>query len=347
MDQGMEAVQGTESQLLADVEALRARYPNTQDLYREVCTVMFFRYGLTPTANRLYQLVRKGSMSAPAEALAKFWSQLRERSRVTIEGADMPESLRAGAGELLTALWRQAQDAANASLATLRDEAEARMAAAARKEESAGARIAALEAELTVGREAVAAAREELAALRHQLGTSEAVAEKLRQRVDEARKELNEQHAWFKTVERDHAATLDRVRLQVQGERDAAVAAHRQAVLEREREQAAAGRLQRALDGEREAAVAAAERHRAELHGLQSQLAGLHQRIGMLDGSATAASAARDHALAELAAARRDLGAAQAEAAAAAGRAAALETALRHAVERADQPRSRKRFHAD
>src|SRR5215217_6554522 len=83
-----------ENQLLNDVEALRLRYPNTQELYREVCTVMFFRYGMTPTANRLYQLVRKGSMSAPAEALAKFWSQLRERSRVTIEGPDLPEALR-------------------------------------------------------------------------------------------------------------------------------------------------------------------------------------------------------------------------------------------------------------
>ncbi|QBE66254.1 DNA-binding protein [Pseudoduganella lutea] len=94
----MELVHTAETQLLNDVETLRARYPNTQDLYREVCTVMFFRYGLTPTANRLYQLVRKGSMSAPAEALAKFWSQLRERSRVTIEGPDLPDALRSAAG---------------------------------------------------------------------------------------------------------------------------------------------------------------------------------------------------------------------------------------------------------
>lgn len=39
--------------------------------------MLFFRYGITPTANKLYQLVRKGSMSAPSEALTRFWSARR------------------------------------------------------------------------------------------------------------------------------------------------------------------------------------------------------------------------------------------------------------------------------
>ncbi|WP_338761924.1 DNA-binding protein [Massilia sp. METH4] len=336
----METALTAETQLLNDVEALRARHPNTQELYREVCAVMFFRYGLTPTANRLYQLVRKGSMSAPAEALAKFWSQLRERSRVTIEGPDLPESLRTGAGELLSALWKQAQDAAAASLAVLREEAEARVAAAARAEEEAAARAAALAAELEAGRAALAAARDEVTALRHQLGASEALNTRLRERADEARKELNEQHAWFKTVERDHAAALDKLRTQLQSERDAAEARQRQAMQDIER-------LQRALDAGREAAEAATERHRAELRESLSQAAALHQRIGALEGSAAAAAAARDGAFSELAGARRELAAARAEAAAATGRAAALETALRHAAERAEPARPRKRAPAD
>ena len=40
-----------EARLQAAIEALRPRFPDTQDLYREVCTVLFFRYGITPTAN--------------------------------------------------------------------------------------------------------------------------------------------------------------------------------------------------------------------------------------------------------------------------------------------------------
>lgn len=49
---------------------------------REVCALIFFRYGITPTGNKLYQLVRKGRMRASAKALATFWSDLHEKSRV-------------------------------------------------------------------------------------------------------------------------------------------------------------------------------------------------------------------------------------------------------------------------
>ncbi|MBB3219738.1 DNA-binding protein [Pseudoduganella umbonata] len=341
------AARSAEELLLDDIEALRARCASTQELYGEVCAVMFFRYGMTPTANRLYQLVRKGSMSAPADALARFWSQLRERSRVTIEGPDLPDSLRTGAGELLAAMWRQAQEAAGASLAVLREEAEARIAAAGQAEEAAAARIAALEVELATERAVSAAAREDVATLRHQFAASEALNAKLRQRIDDARKELNEQHAWFKTVERDHAATLDKVRVQLQAERDAADAARRHAAQALERERANADRLQQALDAERAAASGAAERHRVELREAQARLTELYQRIGVLDGGAAAASAERDRALDELAAARHALATAQAEAAAATGRAVALEAALRHAGDRPVPARPHTRLQAD
>src|SRR3569832_2152429 len=89
-----------ENQLIAEIDKLRTQFTNTQDLYREVCTLLFFRYGTAPTANKLYQLVRKGSMSAPAEALNKFWATHREKSRVRIEHPDLPDSLKTAAGEL-------------------------------------------------------------------------------------------------------------------------------------------------------------------------------------------------------------------------------------------------------
>ena len=47
--------QGTE--IAAEIDRLRGEFPKTQDLYREVCVLLFFRYGITPTTNRLYQLV--------------------------------------------------------------------------------------------------------------------------------------------------------------------------------------------------------------------------------------------------------------------------------------------------
>jgi len=33
-----------------DIAELRARFPETRALYREVCGLLFFRYGVTPTA---------------------------------------------------------------------------------------------------------------------------------------------------------------------------------------------------------------------------------------------------------------------------------------------------------
>ncbi len=56
----VETLPVADARLQSEIDALRAQYPETQDLYREVCVLLFFRHGMTPTANKLYQLVRKG-----------------------------------------------------------------------------------------------------------------------------------------------------------------------------------------------------------------------------------------------------------------------------------------------
>jgi len=99
-------------QLQADIDQLKAQFPSTRDLYREACVLLFFRYGITPTANKLYQCVRKGSMSAPVEALNLFWKELRGKSRMRIERPDLPDALKDAAGQFAIALWQQAQEAA-------------------------------------------------------------------------------------------------------------------------------------------------------------------------------------------------------------------------------------------
>ena len=76
-----------ETEIQTEVDALRARFDDTKTLYREVCALLFFRHGITPTANRLYQLVKRGSMGTPTAVLGEFWTELREKSRVRIERA--------------------------------------------------------------------------------------------------------------------------------------------------------------------------------------------------------------------------------------------------------------------
>ena len=38
--------------LQAEIDELRSRFSDTQELYREVCTLLFFRRGIAPTANK-------------------------------------------------------------------------------------------------------------------------------------------------------------------------------------------------------------------------------------------------------------------------------------------------------
>ncbi|GBG14792.1 uncharacterized protein NMK_2393 [Novimethylophilus kurashikiensis] len=113
-----------ESQIQSEIDQLKNQFPQTRDLYREVCVLLFFRYGITPTANKLYQYVRKGSMSAPAEALNRFWLELRDKSRVRIEHPDLPEEIRESTGNFVGALWVQAQAAAQMNYSIRMAEAE-------------------------------------------------------------------------------------------------------------------------------------------------------------------------------------------------------------------------------
>lgn len=121
----MNTVVVNEQQLQIEVDALKTQFSDTKDIYREVCVLLFFRYGITPTANKLYQYVRRGSMSAPADALNKFWSELREKSRVRINRSDIPEKINEAAGNLIAALWSEAQEAAQTGFSELIENANA------------------------------------------------------------------------------------------------------------------------------------------------------------------------------------------------------------------------------
>jgi hypothetical protein len=86
----MPDVLSDETRLAADIERLKVEFPKTRELYREVCALLFFRFGVPPTANCLYNLVRRGTMSTPASVLSEFWAELREKCRVRIEHPDLP-----------------------------------------------------------------------------------------------------------------------------------------------------------------------------------------------------------------------------------------------------------------
>lgn len=215
-----------ESEIQAEVEALRERFSDTKALYREVCALLFFRYGITPTASKLYQHVRKGSMSAPAEALAKFWEELRGKARVEIDHPDLPEALKQAAGQAVSVLWTQATELAREELAVLRVEARTEAQSAQADTQEAQRRSAALEAQVQAAQSKVAdleAAFQGLAAEleqeRRAHAASTARGEALSRQVDELKVEQSKSRQHFSAeLEKGRAAIDDAVQRATEAE---------------------------------------------------------------------------------------------------------------------------------
>lgn len=235
-----------DARLQADIEALRPKFPDTQDLYREVCTILFFRYGITPTANKLYQLVRKGSMSAPAEALARFWETLREKSRVRIEHPDIPEALRDAAGELTAKLWEQARTLADEAGAAVRLEAMQQMEAANHAVEQARQREALLSKEVSAAQAHSTTLTDQIRALEQRLAHDEGLRQGLVQQMEQ-----------LASQRQDLANFVEAARAGEQRATDE----QRRLLLEVDRERGQAARLQKELDSLKSAMDKAAKSH--------------------------------------------------------------------------------------
>lgn len=274
-----------ERELKADVDRLRASYPKTQDLYREVCALMFFRYGIAPTANKLYQLVRKGSMGAPAEALTRFWEDLREKSRVRIEHPDLPEELKTAAAEMTMALWSSAQSLAQESLDMLKQDAQAAVAEAkALKVKAESDRDATFQS-LEQSRQAHNDALQRISELERLLASSNATVTLLESQLQQAREDQIGREEKLEIARREFASELDKISESVKASESRYLAAEKRALLEIDRERSQTSKLQRELVAARASLDKISERHRAEVADLQQQIGELRQNVGIFEGT--------------------------------------------------------------
>jgi chromosome segregation ATPase len=295
----MDASLALEPPLHADTQ-----FPRTQELYREVCVLLFFRHGITPTANRLYQLVKKGSMSAPAEALARFWATLREKSRVRIEHPDLPAELQSATGELAAALWTRAVDMAQDQLAAAQLEAQRSVADAQARQVGAEAERDQSRQELTGSAAALDGAQTRILELEQARAISSAAASALRDQLGLAQQ--GEQHLQqaLETARRDFASELDKLRADGALAQERLKAAETRALLEIDRERQAAARLQKELDAATRKAEQGSTRYRDEVQKLQGQVGDLRQQLGVLDGQLDALRTANTRYIDEAAQAR-------------------------------------------
>lgn len=274
-----------DAEIHADIEALRKRTPETQELYREVCTILFFRYGITPTANKLYQYVRKGSMSAPAEALAKFWEDLREKSRVRIEHPDLPEAVKTSAGDLVARLWIQAQAAAQEGLAGFRTEAQAAILEAETEKAAVEADRASALVALKQAQQTMKVTAERALQLERDLATEKAGRLALADQLAAAGRQQMVLEAALGESRRDFATDLEKLRQALQKSEERHEAGEKRALIEIDRERTASARLQKEMAKLRENQIEATERNRSEVGLLQKELAVTRQAAGVAEGT--------------------------------------------------------------
>lgn len=271
----------TETEILREVEALKGRFSDTKALYREVCALLFFRFGITPTTNKLYQYVRKGTMSTPAEALTKFWDDLRSKARVEVDHPDLPDEIKAVAAEAIAAVWRQATAAARGELASIRVELQAdreRMVLeqeqAKRAAADAAAHVSQLEVALATATSATSEVRVELEAERRAHAGTAA-------RLHELQAQLEQMRTQQKHLQESFSAGLAKAREAVDVADRRASAAEKRALLEIEQERQARSKADKLLEGVRAQSAdadakarAAGLEHAQTLARVQAELAG-------------------------------------------------------------------------
>ncbi len=288
----------TENEILAEVEALKGRFSDTKALYREVCALLFFRYGITPTTNKLYQYVRKGTMSTPAEALTKFWDDLRSKARVEIEHPDLPEAVKAAAAEAIAGIWRQASDAARQELAAVRIELQAEgdrlqhEAAAAHMDASAAHDgLQRLQEELAVAHRATNEQRVELEAERRAHAGTAARLQETHAQLDLGRQQQQKAQEAF-------SADLAKARQAVDAADARAAVAEKRALLEIDQERQARAKSDKLVESLR-AQLAQAEtddrrlrvEHAQALGSLQARVAGAEAKAEELSQAKVAVEA--------------------------------------------------------
>jgi uncharacterized protein YhaN len=280
----MSDVLSPDAALAADIERLKAEFPKTRELYREVCALLFFRHGITPTANRLYQLVKRGSMGTPTAVLGEFWTELREKSRVRIEHPDLPADLGAAAGELVATLWTRATAAAGTALDGLRGEVEAQRAEAQQSVVAARDELGRVETALEQRTAALLAALVEVRELDRAQAEGHAQRQALAAELARISAALAARDRELQAVREGFSRDLAKQREAAERAEERLRASEKRALLEIDRERSTATKLQKELDEATRRADRKEGDHRRASEAIQAQLGDARHQAGVLQG---------------------------------------------------------------
>lgn len=277
-----------------EVDLIKTKFNNTSEIYTEVCVLLFFRYGITPTANMLYRLVKKGSMSAPVEALNSFWVTLRTKSKTRIERNDLPEELQAVGGDLLVSLWSKAQEHALSEVAIFKEEASRKIDEAVAAQLASAAEVTQVLYELAGLKDSYAESQSTVDVLHKQLDQAGQTIADLSKQLAQSRQETAHETAALKDRERSYRDDLEKLRQDAKLDSDRLREAEKRALLEIDRERQTSIRLQKELDTVRATLVKESDQYRNDMKVVQKELGDARQLIGKLEGVSQTLNRERD-----------------------------------------------------
>jgi hypothetical protein len=287
----MSDVLSPDAALAAEIDRLKVQFPRTRELYREVCALLFFRHGITPTANRLYQLVKRGSMGTPTAVLGEFWTELREKSRVRIDHPDLPADLGAAAGELVATLWTRATASAATALDALRAEVEAQRAESEQSVVAARDELGRVETALEQRTAALLAAQVEVRELDRAQAEGHAQRQALEGELARINAALAARDRELHEVREGFSRDLAKQRESAERADERLRASEKRALLEIDRERGAAATLQKELDEATRRADHKDADHRRAIEAIQAQLGDARHQAGVLQGRLDAVQA--------------------------------------------------------
>jgi chromosome segregation ATPase len=233
-------------------------------------------------------------MSVPTEALRRFWNELRERARIDLQHADLPEQLRQSAGQLIGEIWSMARQAADDSTAVLRQNAaqerDAALADKVRREEKVNELSLQLEGALAE----VASAQETIGRQREELSAGTATLRETNTRLAEARTEIERLRGQLNTMSGAHAAEIDKITGRVVQAEQRYTDLEKRTLVDLDRERTALTKLQKEREAERRATASREEEMRTQIHTAQIQMARQDQELSAYKAKAELLAEERD-----------------------------------------------------
>ena len=267
-----------------EIDRIKSQFPDTREVYRQVCRLLFLQFGITPTANGLYQLVRKGSMGTPGAVLKEFWQEIQATARIRIDRTDLSPELVDLAADMVGTLWERAVADADAGLelertqlGAERAQAEADVLRAREEVQRKQGEVVRVETELTT-------ARSEIRLIESRLATALEGRKNLEQEVAALREEIRLRDEALDRARTDFAAELAASREQTRLAAERYQEAARRSVLEIDRARTATATLQRSLDELRQRSANTEAALREEVDRALRDVSRERHRVGVLEG---------------------------------------------------------------